>query len=66
MKCKQPYHHCQMDLVRPDGSGPTMASLLLKSKKRILDEASRRLLLCSNCNRLRDYNRKRDAMEGAN
>ncbi|HEY8094917.1 MAG TPA: hypothetical protein VIE65_02345 [Methylobacter sp.] len=64
MKCRQKFHHCQMDLVRPDGGGPTMASLLLKSKKRILEEASKRLRLCSNCNRMRDYNRKRLMMEG--
>ncbi len=64
VKCRNSFHHCQMDLVRPDGGGPSMASLLLKSKRRMLDEAAVRLRLCANCNRLRDYNRKRSAMEG--
>jgi len=65
VRCKDPdLQPCQMDLVRPDGSGPAMASLLGKSRKRILEEAQRRLLLCSNCNRIRDFNRKRAAMEG--
>jgi hypothetical protein len=36
-----------------------MASLLLKSKKRILEEAARRDLICANCGRLRTWERDR-------
>ncbi|KKK50106.1 hypothetical protein LCGC14_3128350, partial [marine sediment metagenome] len=57
--CGDKFKSCQMDLVRREGGGPPMASLLLKSKKRILEEAEKRDLICANCGRLRVWERNR-------
>ena len=57
--CGGQFAPCQMDLVRREGGGPPMASLLLRSKRRILEEASRRDLICANCGRLRTWERSR-------
>jgi hypothetical protein len=58
--CLQQFLPCQMDLVRPDGSGPQMTTLLGKSRERMVDEARARDLVCANCGRLRSWQRQRE------
>lgn len=57
--CGHAFHPCQMDLVRPGGGGPQMADLLVGDLETLREEASRRELVCSNCGRLRTWERSR-------
>ncbi len=63
--CKKRFHPCQMDFIHPkDHDGVSVHGLLLKSKKRILDEISKCVLVCANCGRLRIWKRHRALRAG--
>lgn len=55
---------CQMDLVFADGSGPGLASLLNRSKERILGAARGTDLVCACCSRLRAWKASRARRSG--
>jgi hypothetical protein len=64
--CGGQFHPCQMDFIRRDGNrnGP-ISRMLLKSKKRIVDEIKASDLVCANCGRLRVWNEQRARRAGA-
>lgn len=62
--CRRKFHPCQVDLVRPDGGGRPISSLIGKSLDRLFREAAVRVILCANCNRLRVWRRQRKMRAG--
>jgi hypothetical protein len=58
--CNNTFLPCQMDFVRNDGrKGPPISQMLLKSKKTIMREAEKCVLVCANCGRLRTWKSQR-------
>ncbi len=57
--CKDSFHPCQMDLLHRERGGRPVATLILRSKARILEEARKCDLVCANCARLRVWNESR-------
>jgi hypothetical protein len=54
--CNHPFHPCQMDVARKDGSKSIQLSRVLhKSQKFIAEELKKCDFVCSNCNRLRTW-----------
>jgi len=66
VECGNKYHPCQMDFIRRDGKrSMPISRMLLKSKKRIVEEIRASDLVCANCGRLRIYKQQRAARSGA-
>jgi len=57
--CGEGFHHCQMDFVRENAAQHNISKMLIKSKSTIISEASKCVLLCANCARLRIYRSQR-------
>ena len=55
---------CQKDLVRPSGETAQLSKRLLMSQSRMIEEASRCLLVCANCGRLRIWKKHRASRAG--
>jgi hypothetical protein len=62
--CKGKFHPCQMDFWRDPGPGVHIARRTQMSRSRILEEASRCKIICSNCHRLRTWRAQRAARSG--
>lgn len=63
--CGNKYHPCQMDFIRRDGRRDMPISrMLLKSKKRIVEEIRASDLVCANCGRLRVWKAQRRKRSG--
>lgn len=63
--CGLPFHSCQMDLVRRDGSRSVPpARMLHLSKRRLVEEAALCDLVCANCSRLRSWLAERARRSG--
>lgn len=64
--CGNKYHYCQMDFMLRDGDDRPLKikDFLNRSKKRIVEEISKRDLVCANCGRLRTWKLQRKQREG--
>ncbi len=63
--CGDKFHPCQMDFIRRDGKrDKPISRMLLKSKKRIVDEIRASDLVCANCGRLRIWKKQRSDRSG--
>jgi hypothetical protein len=62
--CQNKYHPCQMDLMSKDNGGTRLSAIMLRSKRRLVEEASRRDLVCANCGRLRNWKKARERASG--
>jgi hypothetical protein len=63
--CGRRFHYCQMDFIQKDGSSSLrINNLLNRSVKRILEEVSKRDLVCANCSRMRIWKKQRSERSG--
>lgn len=59
-RCGNRFLPCQMDFIKIDEGVESPSKILLMSKKRILDNISKCMLLCANCSRLVLWERQRE------
>lgn len=62
--CKDSFHPCQMDFWRGPDSRVHLSRRTQMSRARIIEEAAKCELLCSNCCRMRVWRQQRAARSG--